>query len=852
MDPISSGSGTNPINNPRVDLLHNTGGNQQLGGAAGAYGPSPMSSSIPGAAPMPGAPTGGGPSSASSYVSSAQGARPAAMSGASVPPPAPRPAATAPLYASSVPSGGGDGGGIGLGLIIGAVVVILLLLGGTYALFSSQLNNQNKQLQAAIADVKNNGSQSGDIKSNTIDNADKITTKTLEVTENADGVDALTVNGASNLQGPVKTGGDLSVGGNLNVTGDATVSGTLNAGKFVGDGSGLTGVGGGGAAGGAGPAGPRGATGPAGAPNPNAINALHADYASGAANSDKLEGLSAANFIQLQTPSTTTGLVQQTGSLAVSESLVGGKSVIIGNNTTGEAATLGYDTPTGDLIIGTQNRAAALRIVDGCDPTILLTTCTGLSGTLTVSNGTTNTVVGGGGIVTPGLASTGSIAAVSGITGGSFTTSGAINGGAISGSSLSATGNVGGATGTINGNSTFGPSLSAKLQISAVGGTAISTDGDINVNGNISTNGSTGITTNYGTFASSITAGRTVTVGDVGVGQEGSLLVKGSDTNISSITIQDGYITANCAGPCQANQGVIKADDHFSAQNHLGVDHLNACTSVEVYGGIVTGCNAGSDYAELYPSTQNLAAGMVVAIDPANPEGVIATTYANQSTAIGVVSTQPGAVVGEGNTKVALSGRVPVKVEGDAIAAGDYVTSSSTPGYARKAAAGEKTIGQALSGFSGGQGTVTIFVSVSNGGATQTDVQTPVATQQQGQANNQFADLNASGTATIGILNVTGVATIATLNVTGLATVQNIQVNGHIIGNTNTRGSLIIPAGGTTATAPLSGFTAVPVAVASPVTDSVPYKVTTTTSGVTVTIETPAAADIKFNYLVQQ
>jgi hypothetical protein len=68
---------------------------------------------------------------------------------------------------------------------------------------------------------------------------------------------------------------------------------------------------------------------------------------------------------------------------------------------------------------------------------------------------------------------------------------------------------------------------------------------------------------------------------------------------------------------------------------------------------------------------------------------------------VGVVSTQPGFVAGaytSDSYPIGLIGRVPVKVttENGAIKSGDYLTSSSTEGYAMKALLSGKVIGTAL------------------------------------------------------------------------------------------------------------------------------------------------------------
>ena len=272
MDPKS---GSNPINNPRLDLLHNTGNNQQLNGAAGAYGPggSPAGAASTPSVPTPGAPTGGAPNAASSYVAAAQASRPTSPVG---PVPAPRPApafsSSAPMLATAAPSGSYDDGESGAGGILKIaipIVIVLLLLGGFYFLVDSKLNQQNAAIQANLEKLqKGSDVDLSEINSTTIKNAEDITTKTLTV-ENGDDTeaDSLTINGASNFQGPVKFGQDVTMDGSLNVAGDVTAK------SFIGDGSQLTGITGGGGGGVAGASGPPGPAGPPGAPNPNALYA---------------------------------------------------------------------------------------------------------------------------------------------------------------------------------------------------------------------------------------------------------------------------------------------------------------------------------------------------------------------------------------------------------------------------------------------------------------------------------------------------------------------------------------------------------------------------------------------------
>ncbi len=144
---------------------------------------------------------------------------------------------------------------------------------------------------------------------------------------------------------------------------------------------------------------------------------------------------------------------------------------------------------------------------------------------------------------------------------------------------------------------------------------------------------------------------------------------------------------------------------------------------------------------------------------------------------------------------VALNGRVPVNVSpgSDAIAPGDYLTTSGDSGKAMKATGAGYVIGKALEAWDPGSGKTQVMVFVEPGywpGPSQTSYiqnggnATLAGLTVSGSAD--FADLNASGTATINDLTVTtfnaGTATIGTLSVTGSAEFAgNITVGGHII-----------------------------------------------------------------------
>jgi hypothetical protein len=133
----------------------------------------------------------------------------------------------------------------------------------------------------------------------------------------------------------------------------------------------------------------------------------------------------------------------------------------------------------------------------------------------------------------------------------------------------------------------------------------------------------------------------------------------------------------------------------------------------------------GNDYAENYPTADpTLSAGELVALDssPQNPGAVVRA--AGTSTPVGVVSTQPGQLLGVADAfhqvPLALAGRVPVKVnyENGDINVGDRIALSSVPGVGRKANPGEASVGVATEGHMQGVSvgdTVVVFVDSQQG-----------------------------------------------------------------------------------------------------------------------------------------
>ncbi|MDB5176262.1 MAG: hypothetical protein JWM81_1120 [Candidatus Saccharibacteria bacterium] len=128
-----------------------------------------------------------------------------------------------------------------------------------------------------------------------------------------------------------------------------------------------------------------------------------------------------------------------------------------------------------------------------------------------------------------------------------------------------------------------------------------------------------------------------------------------------------------------------------------------------------------ADFAEWvhYSGSYQPQPGDVLSVGD-EPESVKHSTKSYDATAIGVVSTDPYSVASQddGHSVVmALAGRVPVNVslENGPIAVGDYLTASSTPGFAMKATKSGPTLGTALTSYDGTQATAQITLQLGIG-----------------------------------------------------------------------------------------------------------------------------------------
>ena len=128
----------------------------------------------------------------------------------------------------------------------------------------------------------------------------------------------------------------------------------------------------------------------------------------------------------------------------------------------------------------------------------------------------------------------------------------------------------------------------------------------------------------------------------------------------------------------------------ISASGNVGIGTTTPSAKLHVAGDVTVDGNIAAKYqdvAEWVRADASLEPGTVVVIDPAKDDQVLPASRPYDTRVAGVVSSQPGIILGEAGenkAKVAHSGRVKVKVDAQygPVATGDLIVSSRTPGYA--------------------------------------------------------------------------------------------------------------------------------------------------------------------------
>jgi len=196
------------------------------------------------------------------------------------------------------------------------------------------------------------------------------------------------------------------------------------------------------------------------------------------------------------------------------------------------------------------------------------------------------------------------------------------------------------------------------------------------------------------------------------------------------------------------------------------------------------GWSTGSyDFAEMFPSAQDLTAGELVAFS-GEGEQIQRATGTEGEQLVGIISTRPGFLAGEnveGAFPVALAGRVPARVstEGGAISVGDPLTISSSQGIAMKATESGIIVGYALEAYDGGSDNLILtYVNLSYWAGEATSITPGTDNRASGFASSgttNFTSLNMSGNIHMGTYAITGIGRLE-----GLTDTWSIEQDGTI------------------------------------------------------------------------
>ena len=148
-----------------------------------------------------------------------------------------------------------------------------------------------------------------------------------------------------------------------------------------------------------------------------------------------------------------------------------------------------------------------------------------------------------------------------------------------------------------------------------------------------------------------------------------------------------GAINFFTGGGAAGNQRVT-----ITASGNVGIGTASPSTPLHVVGDVTVTGNIAAKYqdiAEWVESSSPVSSGTVVVLDPSASNRVMASSRPYDTRVAGVVSSQPGLMLGErGDNKVLVSttGRVKVKVDATAgpIQVGDLLVTSDQPGVAMK------------------------------------------------------------------------------------------------------------------------------------------------------------------------
>ncbi len=177
------------------------------------------------------------------------------------------------------------------------------------------------------------------------------------------------------------------------------------------------------------------------------------------------------------------------------------------------------------------------------------------------------------------------------------------------------------------------------------------------------------------------------------------------------------------------NVGIGTVSPVAGARLDVQGGNVNVGGSITATGSITGGTVHASyqDVAEWVPATHAMMPGTVVVLNPQQGSEVMPSNSAYDTSVAGVVSAQPGLILGEGSSAkemIATTGRVKVRVDARThpVKVGDLLVTSDVPGTAMRSepidVAGVKLhrpgtlIGKALEPLSSGTGEILVLLSL--------------------------------------------------------------------------------------------------------------------------------------------
>jgi hypothetical protein len=189
------------------------------------------------------------------------------------------------------------------------------------------------------------------------------------------------------------------------------------------------------------------------------------------------------------------------------------------------------------------------------------------------------------------------------------------------------------------------------------------------------------------------------------------------------------FLTANLQRMIITNTGSVGIG--LSSNNAIPVATLDVGGTAHFSGNVTIDGNIAAKYqqdvAEWVPATEAMAAGTVVVVSGTATNTVEPSQHAYDARVAGVVSAQPGLILGESSAtkaKIATTGRVRVRIDArkHPVVRGDLLVTSDTPGSAMvsepldlrgvKIHRPGTLIGKALEPLAGGEGEILVLLSL--------------------------------------------------------------------------------------------------------------------------------------------